>query len=123
MAEMVAGPVQPGKPYMTLDGSLISELVRPERGGSRNVSVAVGVIEPGERTRPHRHTESDEVYYVLSGKGVVTLGEKCYAVGPGSCVLTPAGHVHSVRCTGNEALRILCICAPPYTHEQTSALD
>jgi len=111
--------VEAAEPYTTLDGSWVRELVRPERGGSRNVSVAEAVIEPGQRTRRHSHGVSDEVYYILSGEGVVTLGANTYAVEPGSCLLLPAGTVHSARCDGPEALRILCLCAPPYTHEQT----
>jgi mannose-6-phosphate isomerase-like protein (cupin superfamily) len=116
------GEVEPGEPYVTVDGSLVTELVRPERGGSRNVSVAAAVIQPGESTRAHAHAASDEVYFVLSGKGEVTLGANSHKVEPGSCVLLPAGQVHGACCTGDEPLRLLCICAPPYTHEQTTLI-
>lgn len=112
-----------GERYRTLDGSMVTELVRPERGGSRNVSVAEAVIEPGQGTLPHDHPESDEVYYILNGKGVVSLGENLHQVEPGSCAFIPAGQVHSVRCEGSEPLRILCICSPPYTHEGTTTVD
>jgi len=119
MAEGEGGLVERAEPYVTLDGSLITELVRPEREGSRNVSVAEAVLQPGQSTRPHLHRESDEVYYVLSGKGVVTLEANSLTIEPGSCLLIPARRVHSVRCVGSEPLTILCLCAPPYTHEQT----
>ena len=123
MAETRGGLVRAAEPYVTLDGSRITELVRPERGVSRNVSVAEAVIGPGESTQRHTHGVSDEVYYVLDGEGVVTLAAKSHAVGPGSCVFIPAGGAHAARCEGPEALRILCICAPPYTHEQTILCD
>ena len=123
MAEREGGSVQPAAPYETLDGSLVRELVRPERGGSRNVSVAEAVIQPGQSTRSHAHSLSDEIYFVLSGEGVVMLGAKSCTVEPGSCLLLPAGQAHSARCGGPQALRILCICAPPYTHEQTNFCD
>ncbi len=123
MEEPQGGPLEPEKPYRTLDGSTVTELVRPERGGSRNVSVAEAVIEPGQTTRAHHHKASDEVYYVLGGEGVVRMGENSVAVERGSCVFIPAGQVHSAGCEENEPLRILCICAPPYTHEGTSPVD
>lgn len=123
MGKVQGGPAEAAEAYVTLDGSWIRELVRPERGGSRNVSVAEAVIQPREATRRHSHSVSDEVYYILSGEGVVTLGGNSYPVGPGSCALLPAGSVHAARCTGQDALRILCICAPPYTHEQTALAD
>ncbi len=123
MGKVEGGAVEAGEAYVTLDGSWVRELVRPERGGPRNVSLAEAVLQPGERTRPHSHRLSDEVYYVLGGEGVVMLGANSYAVEPGSCLLLPAGRLHSARCTGQEALRLLCICAPPYTHEQTDLAD
>jgi mannose-6-phosphate isomerase-like protein (cupin superfamily) len=123
MCSPEGGPVEAAEPYVTLDGSWVRELVRPERGGSRNVSVAEAVIQPGQSTRRHSHRLSDEVYYILGGKGVVTLGANPYAVEAGSCLLLPAGVVHFARCDGPEALRILCLCAPPYTHEQTALAD
>lgn len=110
-----------GEAYVTLDGSTVRELVRPEAGGSRNLSVAEAVVEAGAATRRHTHGASDEVYYVLEGKGEVWVGENCHAVGPGSCVPIPAGVAHLVR-AGQEGLRILCACAPPYTHEDTVLL-
>jgi mannose-6-phosphate isomerase-like protein (cupin superfamily) len=114
---------EPASPHLTLDGSLVTELIRPERGDSRNVSVAEAVLAPGGSTRPHLHRESDEVYYVLSGKGIATVEANESVVEPGACILILAGRTHCVQCTGDEPLRILCICAPPYTHEQTVLKD
>ena len=107
------GLVHRAEPYVTVDGSRVVELVRPERGGSRKVSVAEAFIESCRATRVHSHTRSDEVYYVLSGKGVVTVEENSFAVGPGSCVVVPAGRAHYATGTGSAGLRILCVCAPP----------
>jgi mannose-6-phosphate isomerase-like protein (cupin superfamily) len=123
MDRQSGGVVEPAAPYRTLDGSVVTELVRPERDGSRNVSVAEAVIEPGQTTRAHYHQAADEVYYVLSGKGIVRVGENAAAVAVGVCVLIPAGQVHSATCDGDEALRILCICSPPYSHEGTIRTD
>ncbi len=117
------GEAQPGQPYVTLDGSMVTELVRPERGGSRNLSVAEAVIEPGQRALRHAHRESDEVYYVLGGKGEVSVGEKSFPVEPGSCLFSPAGEPHSAAAAGNGPLKILCACAPPYAHEDTIPVD
>jgi mannose-6-phosphate isomerase-like protein (cupin superfamily) len=123
MDRPAGGPIEPGEPYRTLDGSMVTELVRPERGGSRNVSVAEAVIEPGQSARSHQHLTSDEVYYVLSGKGVVRVAENSVPVAAGSCVLIPSGQAHQATCDGDRQLRILCICSPPYSHEETTPTD
>ena len=117
--EPEGGLVQPGEAYVTRDGSTVVELVRPERGGSRNVSVARAIVEPGQPTQRHYHTDSDEVYYVLQGTGAVRLGDRWLPVEPAATVFIPAGLAHEARCDGPTPLVILCICSPPYTHEQT----
>ena len=38
-------------------------------------------------------------------------------VGPGDAILIPAGAWHTIA--AREALRFLCCCAPPYSHEDT----
>ena len=109
--------------HLSADGSLVTELVRPELGGPRNVSVARAVVEPGQSTHRHYHTDSDEVYYILSGEGVVTVGEKAEAVAAGDCLFIPAGQVHAARCESESPLSILCLCSPPYTHARTVRVD
>lgn len=107
------------EPYLTLDGSLVWELIRPERQGSRNLSVALAEVAPGACTRPHRHQTAEEVYYALSGEGELTVGPKTAPLRAGQAALIRPGEVHAVRCVSAEPLRILCCCAPPYAHEDT----
>ncbi len=123
MTDATGGLAEPAEPYVTRDGSLIRELVHPERGGPPNLSVAEAVIAPGQATRPHYHTDSNEVYYVLSGKGVVRIGEKSEFAEAGACLFIPARAVHAARCDSDAALVILCLSAPPYTHEQTVLVE
>ena len=40
-------------------------------------------------------------------------------VRPGEAVLIPAGAWHTLENDGTSELRFLCICAPPYSHEDT----
>jgi mannose-6-phosphate isomerase-like protein (cupin superfamily) len=105
--------------YTTLDGSTIRELVRPETHACRNLSVAEAVIEPGQRTLRHTHQSSEEVYYILQGEGLLTVNARTTEVGPGSVHLIRPTEEHSVLCTSQEPLRLLCLCAPPYRHEDT----
>lgn len=109
----------PAEPYRTLDGSLITELVRPESEGSQNLSLALAVIDPGTATLRHSHRTSEEVYYVLRGHGVLQVGGAQIAVAPGEAHLIAAGTEHSIRCVGAAPLEILCACAPPYRHDDT----
>jgi mannose-6-phosphate isomerase-like protein (cupin superfamily) len=63
-------------------------------------------LKPGSGIGYHEQKE-DEVYYVLSGHGVMTLDDKPVEIGPGTAVLTRPGSSHGLRQTGNEDLVIL----------------
>lgn len=68
---------------------VLTPSMRP-RGGS------LGVVEnrlgPGMVGCPfHWHAREDEVFYVLSGRGVLRYGDTLQEIGPGDCVACPAG--------------------------------
>jgi mannose-6-phosphate isomerase-like protein (cupin superfamily) len=58
------------------------------------------------------HTQmEDEVYYVLSGQGELTLDGDRSTVGPGTAILTRTGSSHSIRPIGDKDL-VLIITYP-----------
>ena len=57
--------------YRTLDGSMIHELLHPRHDRVRGMSVAEATVAAGGRTHAHRHLAGEEVYYTLSGEGVL----------------------------------------------------
>ena len=63
-------------------------------------------LKPGSGIGYHEQKE-DEIYYVLSGRGVMTIDDKVFDVGPGTAVLTRPGSSHGLKQTGNEDLVIL----------------
>ena len=63
-------------------------------------------LKPGSGIGYHEQKE-DEVYYVLSGHGVMTLDDKPTDIGPGTAVLTRPGSSHGLKQVGNEDLVIL----------------
>ena len=108
-----------GEEFTTLDGSRILELIRPEREGSHNLSLARATINPGKSTYRHRHLKSEEVYYVLQGEGALEIAARIERVQAGDAWLIPAGAEHHVTCMSEEPLVILCACSPPYQDEDT----
>jgi mannose-6-phosphate isomerase-like protein (cupin superfamily) len=63
-------------------------------------------LHPGSAIGYHRN-EKDEIYYVLSGRGELTLDGVRSEVGPGTAILTRAGHSHGLRPLGAEDLVII----------------
>jgi mannose-6-phosphate isomerase-like protein (cupin superfamily) len=51
--------------------------------------------------------KEDEIYYVLSGRGMMTIDDKAFEVGPGSAILTRPGSSHGLKQVGTDDLVIL----------------
>ena len=83
-------------------------------------AMSAGVYElgVGEEDRQQPHTE-DELYYVVSGKATLLVGEENVLVEAGSMVYVPARIIHRFH-TITEALTILVFFAPAeYTFRDT----
>lgn len=110
------------EPYITKDGSVIRELIHPDREGASAMSLAEATVSPGRITHLHLHRSSEEIYHVVKGNGCMTLGSEVFGVAPGDSVLIAPGTPHRVENTGSEPLVILCCCAPAYAHDDTLLL-
>ncbi len=67
------------------------------------------VLPAGSSIGMHEHTGEFEIYYVLSGAGVVNDGERDYAITPGDMYLCDDGEKHSLANSGPEDLVIIAI--------------
>ncbi len=106
--------------YVTKDGSRVWELFHPGSSTIKGFSVAEALVEPGQGTEAHVHHASQEVYYILEGSGVMRLGEETLIVEEGDTVLIEAGVPHKIKNAGDSALKLLCVCCPPYSHDDTA---
>jgi quercetin dioxygenase-like cupin family protein len=60
----------------------------------------------------HRHHDSDEVIYVLSGEITSKIGDRVTVGGPGTCAFIPRSVAHAWKNTGAETARILFMYTP-----------
>jgi len=110
-------------PYITKDGSEIRELMHPRVHGNRHQSLAEAIVLPGARTLMHRHRDSEELYHVTEGEGVMTLAGRTLSIAAGDTVLIPPGAPHCVQALGDLPLRMLCCSSPAYSHEDTELVS
>jgi mannose-6-phosphate isomerase-like protein (cupin superfamily) len=108
--------------YETRDGSEIRELMHPAQHGNRLQSLAEATVPRGTRTRLHQHHQTEELYYILTGSGQMTLGAEQFMVEPGDTVLIPPGTAHCIEADSVEAITMLCCCSPAYSHDDTELL-
>ncbi len=72
----------------------------------------ITVMEPGEAPPLHVHHDTEQVFFVLSGKGRLIIGEDEQdqgAIVPGDLVRIPPGTWHKVPCVGDAPLRYLVV--------------
>ena len=110
------------KPYVTKDGSIIRELMHPNIHNNKNLSLAEAIVPINCQTLIHKHKKSEEIYYIITGKGIMTLGDKNFTVTKGDTIYIAPNTPHKIKNIGTEPLKILCCCAPPYSHEDTVLL-
>ncbi len=107
------------EPFTTRDGSIIRELLNVAHPPIANQSLAEATLPSGGETERHYHRDSEEIYFVLDGTGVMEVDGEAAEVEVGDAVAIPPGAWHQIRATGTGSLRFLCCCAPPYRHEDT----
>jgi quercetin dioxygenase-like cupin family protein len=101
------------EPFTTKDGSTIRELHHTPAQ-----SLAEAALEPGQATQRHYHALTEEIYLLTAGGGVLEVDGESRDVAAGDAVLIPPGAWHELV-AGAEGARLLCMCAPPYSHEDT----
>jgi mannose-6-phosphate isomerase-like protein (cupin superfamily) len=107
------------EPFITKDGSEIRELAGTPTGNSVNQSLAEATVPAGAATEEHYHRVSEEIYLFTAGSGRMKLGDEEADIEAGDTVVIPPGTPHNLWNTGSEPLRLLCCCAPAYSHDDT----
>jgi mannose-6-phosphate isomerase-like protein (cupin superfamily) len=102
------------EPFTTKDGSTIRELHHTPAQ-----SLAEATLEPDQATQRHFHRRTEEIYFVTKGSGSLEVDGETRRVRPGDAILIPPGAWHTLENDGTSELTILCICSPPYSHEDT----
>jgi len=109
-------------PYITRDGSTVRELMHPSVHGNYQQSLAEARVKPGCITRLHKHRLTEELYHVISGAGLITLGTEVLQMKAGDTICISPGTVHCVENTEKQDLVFLCCCSPAYSHKDTELL-
>jgi mannose-6-phosphate isomerase-like protein (cupin superfamily) len=97
--------------------------VHPDRDYPFNArySLAHATVAPGHRTDRHRLT-TDELYFILSGTGLMHIDEESSPVDPGDAVEIPPHALQWIENTGSVPLVFLCIVDPAWREEDEKIL-
>jgi mannose-6-phosphate isomerase-like protein (cupin superfamily) len=70
-------------------------------------------IEPGGEIGEESHKAADQILVFVEGEGQAILNGVASPLKPGYCVVVPAGTKHNFKNTGQTALKLFTLYAPP----------
>lgn len=94
-------PIEPSKGFRVR----IRYLFDNERGNWQEMMVGIFELDPGIHYTLHYHNHP-EIYYIISGHGVIYVGDSKIGVSSGSTIYVRARVVHGADCLGKEPLRM-----------------
>lgn len=83
-------------------------LLSGERTPTRGISMGTLELPPGSSLDAHHHAPL-EVYFVTDGSGTLLIGDDQRAVCAGDVVYIPGNHVHGIKNTGDELLKLVWV--------------
>lgn len=72
-----------------------------------SVEVVWERLEPSKATPVDQHGSFDQLFFILKGTGIVTIGTETQAVQAATVIFIPQAVTHSVECTSDEGLEYL----------------
>ena len=79
-----------------------------------NERVYIVKIEPNKAPPSHKHDDTEQIFYILEGRGMLEIGKQGYqtyteTVFPGEIVRIPSRTYHTIHCTSDVPLTYLAI--------------
>lgn len=102
-------------------GSEIRPLIDRTTSEITQCSLAEETLPPRCAVTPHRHRQIEEIYYIVSGRGLMTVGDESREVGPGDAVYIPSGNRHTLENTGTDPIKLILVCGPAFFYEDEIA--
>lgn len=77
------------------------------------ISMVLGRVDAGRIIETHTHLVETETAYVLSGRGLLKVGDEEMLLTAGMGVTIPPGLPHSLRNAGDAPLEVIAMHSPP----------
>lgn len=92
-------------------------LIDPKDSPSQRLTMGCTTIYPTGTTTGHAHDDMEEVYFVVSGEGVMVVGNDEYPIKMGDALYVPPGEFHTTYQRGNLPLTVIWVTGKIDTEE------
>jgi mannose-6-phosphate isomerase-like protein (cupin superfamily) len=96
-------------------------LIDEETSGAKHFSLLVNTMNAGVVGAEHKH-DVEHCWYILSGKGTMTMDGKSFPIGPDMAVFAPADMLHKIVVDPAQDLTYVVIYAPPGPEQKLKQL-
>lgn len=107
--------------YRRSEGITSYLLASPRTCGAGHLTTTLVEIKPGGKQRIHQHTP-EQVYFIVTGTGEMSVAGETRIVGPGDCVFVPSESPHGITNRGEVVLRYFSAAAPAFAADELTAL-
>jgi len=94
-------------------GGAVAQMVLDRRVLEEIGFLACAKLEKGKEIEIHVDP-MEEIYFIMSGEGRMTVGDESRTVVPGDAIWIPAGSPHSLLNTSQEDCSILVVASPAW---------
>jgi mannose-6-phosphate isomerase-like protein (cupin superfamily) len=94
-------------------GGGIAQMILDQRVLREIGFLAIAKLAPGKQLEAHVDP-MEEIYFIMSGEGEITLDDETRRVVPGDAIWIPTGSRHALSNTGKDDCIILVVAAPAW---------
>ncbi len=88
-------------------------LLSPDNVASRGMDLGILHLLPRSKTLPNMHPRSEEMFYLLKGKGTITVEDETEEIEAGVAIYIPENVVHHFENTQDGEMVFILVHAPP----------
>lgn len=96
-------------------------LVSEQTCEAKKLTTTIVEMQAGGIQRVHSH-EPEQMYYILEGEGIMTVGDETRKVRAGDCVFFSSFTPHGLQNTGKATLRYFSAASPSFSVEESRKL-
>jgi mannose-6-phosphate isomerase-like protein (cupin superfamily) len=97
MVPRVGGPASEGPREEKLVFGEVTVVIRVSAEDSGGAMTVLEEVPPMVDTPLHVHSREDELFYIVGGEHIITLGHEEFSLGPGEAIFAPRGIPHAQR--------------------------